>query len=159
MADKLKPHTYDRRKVLALAGTGVIAVAGIGLFPGAASADAAAVAKAIKKLIGDKSTKSGRIKLELPEIAENGNTVPVGFEVESPMTDSDYVKAVHLFAEKNPAPDVATYRFSPGSGKAKVSTRMRLLKSQNIVAVAEMSDGSIYMVKKAVKVTIGGCGG
>ena len=159
MADKLKPHTYERREVLALAGTGVIAVAGISLFPVTASADAAAVSKAVMKRIGDKSTKSGRITLELPQIAENGNTVPIGFEVESPMTDSDYVKAVHIFAEKNPSPEVATFRFTPANGKAKVSTRMRLLKSQNIVAVAEMSDGSVYMVKKAVKVTIGGCGG
>lgn len=159
MADKLKPHTYKRREVLVLAGTGVIAVAGIGLFPGVASADAAAVAKAIKKLIGDKPMKSGRITLELPQIAENGNTVPIGFEIDSPMTDSDYVKAVHIFAEKNPNPDVATYRFTPSNGKAKVSTRMRMIKSQNIIAVAEMSDGSVYMAKKAVKVTIGGCGG
>ena len=159
MADKLKPHTYERREVLALAGTGVIVVAGIGLFPVTASADATAVAKAIKKLIGDKPTKSGRITLELPQIAENGNTVPIGFEIDSPMTDSDYVKAVHIFAEGNPNPDVASYRFTPGTGKAKVSTRMRMIKSQNIVAVAEMSDGSVYMTKKAVKVTIGGCGG
>ena len=159
MADKFETQKYPRREVLALAGTGVLAVAGIGLFPGAASADAAAVSKAIMKRIGDKSMKSGRITLELPQIAENGNTVPIGFEVDSPMTDGDYVKAVHIFAEKNPFPDVATFRFTPGNGKAKVSTRMRMLKSQNIVAVAEMSDGSVYTAKKAVKVTIGGCGG
>ncbi|MCH7865528.1 MAG: thiosulfate oxidation carrier protein SoxY [Proteobacteria bacterium] len=142
-----------------MAGTGVIVVAGIGILPGAANADAAAVAKAIKEMIGDKKTKTGRIKMELPQIAENGNTVPMGFEVESPMTESDYVKAVHIFAEKNPQPYVATYRFTPDSGKAKVSTRMRLRKTQNVVAVAEMSDGSVYMVKTPVKVTIGGCGG
>ena len=93
MADKLKPHTYERREVLALAGTGVIAVAGIGLFPGGAQADHIPrhidVAKAIKDKIGDKPTKSGRITMELPQIAENGNTVPMGFEIESPMTDGD----------------------------------------------------------------------
>ena len=159
MANKFKTQKYPRRKVLALAGTGIIAVAGIGILPGAANADAAAVAKAIKEMIGDKKTKTGRIKMELPQIAENGNTVPMGFEVESPMTESDYVKAVHIFAEKNPQPNVATYRFTPESGKAKVSTRMRLRKTQNVVAVAEMSDGSVYMVKTPVKVTIGGCGG
>ena len=159
MANKFKTQKYPRRKVLALAGTGIIAVAGIGILPGAANADAAAVAKAIKEMIGDKKSKTGRIKMELPQIAENGNTVPMGFEVESPMTESDYVKAVHIFAEKNPQPNVATYRFTPESGKAKVSTRMRLRKTQNVVAVAEMSDGSVYMVKTPVKVTIGGCGG
>jgi sulfur-oxidizing protein SoxY len=142
-----------------MAGTGVIALAGIGLLPSGAHADAAAVAKAIKKRIGDKATKSGRIKMELPQIAENGNTVPVAFEVKSPMTGSDHVKAVHLFADKNPNPDVATFRFTPESGVCKVSTRMRLIKSQNVVAVAEMSDGSVYMAKAPVKVTIGGCGG
>ena len=75
------------------------------------------------------------------------------------MTAEDYVKAVHIYADGNPVPNVATFRFSPESGKARVSTRMRMRKSQNIVAVAEMSDGSVYMGKKAVKVTIGGCGG
>ena len=159
MADKFETQKYPRRKVLALAGPGIIAVAGIGILPGAAHADAAAVAKAIKEIIGDKKMKSGRITMELPQIAENGNTVPMGFEVESPMTESDYVKAVHIFAEKNPNPNVATYRFTPESGKAKISTRMRLLKTQNVVAVAEMSDGSVYKVTTPVKVTIGGCGG
>ena len=92
-------------------------------------------------------------------LAENGNTVPVGFEVQSPMTGADHVKAVHLFAEGNPEPSVASIRFSPASGRAKAATRMRLAKTQNIVAVAEMSDGSVYMAKTEVKVTIGGCGG
>ena len=75
------------------------------------------------------------------------------------MTSSDYVKTLHVYAEGNPSPEVATFRFSPESGKARVSTRMRMRGSQNIIAVAEMSDGSVYMGKKAVKVTIGGCGG
>ena len=140
---------------MAFLSTGVIAVAGIGLFPGGARADHLPrhipVAQAIKDKIGDKPTKSGRITLELPQIAENGNTVPMGFEIESPMTEGDYVKVVHIFAEKNPNPNVASFRFTPGSGKAKVNTRMRLLKSQNIVAIAEMSDGSVYMLKKPVK--------
>ncbi len=159
MADKKKPHTYERREFMTKAGTGVVALAAVSLFAGKAQADAAGVAKAVMAKIGKKSQKSGRIKIELPQIAENGNTVPVGFEVESPMSDGDYVKAVHLFAEKNPSAEVATFRFTPGSGKAKVSTRMRLAKSQNVIAVAEMSDGSVYSAKKAVKVTIGGCGG
>ncbi len=159
MADKPNPHTYKRRDFLTMAGTGIIAVAGIGLLPSGAHADAAAVAKAIKDKIGNKATKSGRITMELPQIAENGNTVPMGFAIESPMTDSDYVKAVHIFADKNPNPYVATFRFTPESGRAKVSTRMRLLKTQNVVTIAEMSDGSIYMAKTPVKVTIGGWGG
>ena len=159
MAEKFDRPVYNRRDVLELAGAGVAVVVGGSLIAFPANANKAAVADAIKKQIGDKPTQSGRIKLELPQIAENGNTVPIGIEVESAMTDSDYVKAVHVFAEKNPRPDVATFQFSPANGKAKVSTRMRLLKTQNIVAVAEMSDGSVYMAKNQVKVTIGGCGG
>ena len=159
MFEKSITHKIRRRDLLAMASTGVVAVAGIGLFAGDAMADAGAVAKAIKKSIGGKSPKSGRVTLELPEIAENGNTVPIAVEVKSPMTAKDHVKAVHVYAEGNPVPNVATFRFSPESGKARVSTRMRMRKSQNIVAVAEMSDGSVYMGKKAVKVTIGGCGG
>ncbi len=159
MSEKFITQKYRRRDVLAMAGTGVIAVAGIGLFSGEAMASPASTAKEIKAKIGGKATKSGRITLELPQIAENGNTVPIAVEIESPMTSGDYVKAVHIYADQNPAPFVATFRFTPDSGKARVSTRMRMIKSQNVIAVAEMSDGSIYMSKKAVKVTIGGCGG
>ncbi len=163
MADNLKPHTYERRDFLTMAGTGIIALAGIGLLPSGARADHSPghipFAQAFKAKFGGKPMKSGRITMELPQIAENGNTVPMGFEIESPMTDSDYVKAVHIFAEKNPNPVVGSFRFTPESGRAKVSTRMRLLKTQNVVAVAEMSDGSLYMAKTPVKVTIGGCGG
>ena len=159
MFDKNITQKIRRRDLLALAGKGVIAVAGVSLLSNKAMADSEAVVKAIKKSIGEKNLKSGRITLDLPQIAENGNTVPIAVEVESPMTEDDYVKALHVYAEGNPQPDVATYRFSPQSGKARISTRMRMMKSQNIVAVAEMSDGSVYMGKKAVKVTIGGCGG
>lgn len=159
MSEKNITHKIRRRDLLAIAGTGVVALAGIGLIGGDALADAGAVKKAMMSRIGEKSPKSGRVTLELPQIAENGNTVPIAVEVQSPMTSKDYVKAVHVYAEGNPNPEVATFRFTPESGKARVSTRMRMIKSQNIVAVAEMSDGSVYMGKKAVKVTIGGCGG
>ena len=159
MSVQFNTQNIRRRDVLALAGTGVVAVSSIGLFAGDAMADPAAVAKAIKDRIGGKKSMAGNITLELPQIAENGNTVPIAVEVASPMTDKDYVKALHIYAEGNPSPNVASFRFTPESGKARVSTRMRMIKSQNIVAVAEMSDGSVYMGKKAVKVTIGGCGG
>ena len=82
-----------------------------------------------------------------------------GFSVESPMTKSNYVKSVYLFSDKNPGHKVAKFHFTPASGKASASTRMRMIKTQNVIAVAEMSDGSIYTGKKEVKVTIGGCGG
>jgi sulfur-oxidizing protein SoxY len=153
----MKPLT--RRDVVRLAGVGAFAAVAAGLIPRAAQADAAAVADSMMQLTGTSEPMMGRVTLELPQIAENGNTVPVALSVDSPMTDSDYVKAVHLFADKNPRPDAATFRFTPGSGKAAVATRMRLAKTQNVIAVAEMSDGSVYMAKTEVKVTIGGCGG
>ncbi len=148
-----------RREILMAVGGGGLVVAGMALVPRAALADAAAVDAAIVERIGSAKMSAGRISMELPQIAENGNTVPVSIEVDSPMTESDYVKVLHIFAEKNPLPNIASFHFTPRSGKARVSTRMRLLKTQNIVAVAQMSDGSTYMAKTEVKVTIGGCGG
>jgi len=153
------PQDPERRSLLIGLGVGGLAVVGMTLVPRAVLANPEDVKMAIEERIGDAATMDGRISLELPQIAENGNTVPIAFEIDSPMTESDYVKVVHIFAEKNPLPDVASFYFTPRSGKARASTRMRMLKTQNIVAVAEMSDGSVYTAKTEVKVTIGGCGG
>jgi sulfur-oxidizing protein SoxY len=152
----LKLVETTRRETLALAAIGALAAL---LAPKMAMADEQAVAAEIKKLYGDKKFDSGKVKLDVPEIAENGLVVPVNVEVESPMTDADYVKAVHVFADGNPAPGVVSYKFTPACGKAAASTRMRLAQTQNIICIAEMSDGSLYMTKSNVKVTIGGCGG
>jgi sulfur-oxidizing protein SoxY len=149
----------SRRRLLIAAGGGGAAMAAMTLVPGLVLADAASVAESIKALIGDAATNQGRIELDLPQIAENGNTVPISISIDSPMTADDYVKAVHIFAEGNPRPDVASFHFTPACGEATCSTRIRLAKTQNIVAVAEMSDGAVYLAKAEVKVTIGGCGG
>jgi len=114
---------------------------------------------AIAKFAGGAAPQSGKISLNTPEIAENGNTVPISFSVDSPMTDANYVKEVLILADGNPNPGVATFHFSSMSGEAQAATRVRLAKTQNVVAVAKMSDGSVYMDKKEIKVTIGGCGG
>jgi len=124
-----------------------------------ALADDKAVMAEIKKLYGEKPMAEGKIKLDVPEIAENGLVVPVNLEVESPMTEADYVKAVHIYADGNPQPGIVSYSFTPACGKASAATRMRLAQTQNIVCVAEMSNGSLHMAKANVKVTIGGCGG
>ncbi len=153
------PQDPQRRSLLISLGIGGLAVVGMTLVPRAVLADAESTAAAIKERLGGKATKEGRINLELPQIAENGNTVPIAFEIDSPMTESDYVKAVHVFADKNPRPAVGSFYFTPRSGKARVSTRMRMIKTQNVIALAEMSDGSVYMASAEVKVTIGGCGG
>jgi sulfur-oxidizing protein SoxY len=158
MNDMPMQGACSRRRFITVAGA--VALAGVVGIPPAARADQALVEEAITKVIGDRKTAEGTmIKLELPEIAENGTTVPLRLEVESPMTANDYVKSVHVFADGNPRPDVASFHFTPESGKASASTRMRLAQTQNVVAVAEMSDGKVFRASKEVKVTIGGCGG
>jgi sulfur-oxidizing protein SoxY len=152
----LKLVETTRRETLALAAIASLAAF---LAPKMAMADGQAVAAEIKKLYGDKKFDSDKIKLDVPEIAENGLVVPVDIEVESPMTEQDYVKAVHVFADGNPFPSVVSYRFTPACGKAAASTRMRLAQTQNIICIAEMSNSDLYMTKANVKVTIGGCGG
>ena len=147
----------SRRDALALgAGTAAIAIAGwsAGAYatPEAATAD-------IAKFTGGKTPEKGKISIEMPEIAENGNTVPMSISVDAPMTEADHVTDVLILAEGNPNPGVATFHFTPMSGKAEASTRIRLATTQNIVAVAKTSTGKFYTASKLVKVTIGGCGG
>ena len=152
--------TSVSRRTLLGSAVGVTASAALlGVAPVALSATAD-VDAAIQALIGDAEVKTdGRISLDLPEIAENGNTVPVAVTVDSPMTGDDYVKSVHVFAADNPLPEVITFKFTPASGVASASTRMRLARTQMVVAVAELSDGSVIRTQREVKVTIGGCGG
>jgi len=147
---------WSRRTFISSAGVGALALF---IAPYTARADAKGVEEELKKLFGAKSMSEGRVKLDVPQIAENGLVVPLNIEIDSPMTDADYVKSVHIFADGNPAPHVATYRFTPAAGRASASNRIRLAKTQNIIAVAEMSDGSLHTAKAEVKVTIGGCGG
>lgn len=150
------PLGATRRRVLAVGALGGVVAA---LAPRLVMAKPADVAAAIKKLYGDKAISSSKVKLDMPQIAENGNVVPVTLTVDSPMTADDYVKAVHLFSEGNPIPDVASFYFTPGCGKASCSMRMRMANTQFVVAVAETSKGELYTGKTEVKVTIGGCGG
>ena len=147
---------FDRRQVLTIAaGAAAVGLTGFG-----AKAQAANDAQdLIKKFTGGKAPSEGKVKLDLPEIAENGNTVPITVSVDSPMSEQSYVKNVLVVADGNPRAGVATFHFSPASGVAEANTRIRLAATQNITAVAEMSDGSFHMASKQVKVTIGGCGG
>jgi sulfur-oxidizing protein SoxY len=103
--------------------------------------------------------KEGKVTLKAPEIAENGNAVPVTVSVESEMSETSYVKAIYVAADGNPNPGVITYNFTPLAGKAEVQFRTRLAQTQKLIAVAEMNDGSLYMASREIKVTIGGCGG
>ncbi|WP_315721991.1 MULTISPECIES: thiosulfate oxidation carrier protein SoxY [unclassified Bradyrhizobium] len=146
----------NRRQAFLLGG-GFVALT---VLPMAANAEPSNdAAEMIKKFTGGKDAVKGKITLDLPEIAENGNTVPLALTVESPMTAENYVKEVLFVADGNPNAGVATLMFTPMSGKAEASIRIRLAQTQNVIAVAKMSDGSLFTERKTVKVTIGGCGG
>jgi len=146
----------NRRQAFLLGG-GFVALT---VMPMAANAEPSNdAAEMIKKFTGGKEAAKGKITLDLPEIAENGNTVPLALSVESPMTSDNYVQEVLFVADGNPNAGVATLMFTPMSGKAEASIRIRLAQTQNVIAIAKMSDGSLFTERKTVKVTIGGCGG
>ena len=147
---------FNRREAFALAA-GFAGVAAFGA-PQAVYAKNDAD-EAIKTFTGGKTPVEGKVKLDLPEIAENGNTVPMTVMVDSPMTDASHVTDVLVVANENPRSGVAVFHFSPASGVAEANTRIRLAATQDVIAVARMNDGSFYMASKQVKVTIGGCGG
>lgn len=112
----------------------------------------------LQRLLGTAKPVEGKISLELNEVSDNGNTVPFSISAESPMTATEYVKALHVLAVGNPQPLVASFRLTPASAVASVTSRMRLVKSQEIVGVAEHSNGTYVMARRAVKVTIACCG-
>jgi len=112
---------------------------------------------AISEVVGDANLQTGRVTIDVPPLVENGNTVPVTITVESPMTERDHVKAIHLFNEKNPQPYVISATLGPRAGRAQLSTRIKLADAQKIIAVAEMSDGSFWSASADVIVTIAAC--
>jgi sulfur-oxidizing protein SoxY len=112
---------------------------------------------AIRDVVGEAPLREGRVRLQVPPLVENGNTVPLVVEVDSPMTASDHVKAIHVFNEKNPQPHVISVRLGARAGRARFTTRFRLADTQTVVAVAEMSDGSFHKASADVVVTIAAC--
>ena len=112
---------------------------------------------AIRNVVGEASIRKGRVELEVPPLVENGNTVALSVAVDSPMTATDYVKALHVFNEKNPQPNVISVHLGPRAGKAKISTRLRLADSQMVTAIAEMSDGTFWSASADVIVTLAAC--
>lgn len=141
----------DRRHFLV--GTAAI----VALPFGPASATPGTMAEAIRKVVGDAAVTEGRVTLDMPPLIENGNTVPLVVSVESPMTDADHVKAIHVFNEKNPQPHVFDARLSSRNGKAVIGTRIKLGDSQKIVAIAETSDGRFWSASADVIVTLAAC--
>jgi sulfur-oxidizing protein SoxY len=157
MTKRIQLNVIDRRDFV-LGASAAAAVTAL-LSASAGTAWAKSFSEVVKAAVGDAKPTEGKVSLELPEIAENGNTVPFAVSVESPMTDKDYVKSVHVFAEKNPNPEVVVFNFTPMSGKASAKSRMRLATTQDVIAIATMSSGALFIGKRTVKVTIGGCGG
>src|SRR5258707_9156271 len=146
---------FNRREALGFAA-GAAGVVALGAPQASAKNDAD---EAIKTFTGGKTPQEGKVKLDLPEITENGNTVPMTVTVESPMTEQSHVTDVLVVANENPRAAVVTFHFSPASGVAEANTRIPLAATQDVIAVAKMNDGSFYVASKQVKVTIGGCGG
>ena len=153
-----RSHSSRTTRRRFLAGAGAFA-GGLPLALSIRPADATpeAMADAIKAVIGQAKLNEGKVKLELPPLVENGNTVPLTVSVESPMTQAEHVRRIHLFNEKNPQPNVATFHLGARSGRASVSTRLRLADTQHVVAIAELSDGSLWTTKVHVIVTIAAC--
>lgn len=152
-----EPTPLTRRGVLQGAG----ALAAGGLLPVTvvqpARATPADMKVAIARVIGAAKLNIGRVKLDIPPLVENGNTVPCGVDVESPMTAADHVKAIHVFNEKNPQPNVIYTRLGPRAGRASIATRIRLSDTQTVIAIAEMSDGSFWSGSADVIITLGAC--
>ena len=147
-----------RRQVIAGGCGSVIALAVLGFVPGAALASPNDAKEMLAELTGGATLNKGRVHVTLPKITDKGPFTRITVSVDSPMSDDDYVKAVHIVSERNTVPEVASFYFSPMNGKAEVTTRIRLRKTQIIVAVAEMSDGTAYIGKGRTKVSKGGGG-
>jgi sulfur-oxidizing protein SoxY len=147
----------SRRRLLKGLSATVAGFAAAGIAKRAA-ATPESLAREVWRLIGPGKPKSGRIKVSLPTLAENGNVVPIRVAVDSPMTPDDYCSAIHVFAEENPWPTIVSIKLTPASGRADIRTRMRLGKSQDVYVYAVMSGGEVYMYKQHVDVTVGGCG-
>jgi sulfur-oxidizing protein SoxY len=150
-------NQISRRHLLQLAGG--IAVCGavpvVTVRP--THATPAMMAAAIRDLIGEATLKVGKVRLEIPPLVENGNTVPMKVSVDSPMTASDYVKSIHVFNEKNPQPNIGNFHLGPRAGRAQVATRIRLADSQKVTAIAQLSDGSFWSASIDVIVTLAAC--
>jgi len=114
---------------------------------------------AVKVITGDKELKeSDKVKLTVPEIAENGAVVPVKVEIESPMSEKEYVKSIHILNTKNSNSRCADIMLTPKNAEAKFASRVKLSESQDVVVIVGLSDGTFMKAGKSVKVTIGGCG-
>jgi sulfur-oxidizing protein SoxY len=147
----------SRRRFLGLAGSTAVlgAIPIVTVRP--VEATPAMLATAIRNVVGEALVRTGKVKLDVPPLVENGNTVPMTVSVQNPMTANDYVKSIHVFNEKNPQPNVGNFYLGPHAGRAQISTRIRLADSQKIVAIARLSDDSFWSATVDVVVTLAAC--
>jgi sulfur-oxidizing protein SoxY len=155
MHDTDSLHKTRRRFLLESAA--VAGGVGLGLSIKPAAATPETMRAAIKRVVGEGELRKGKVKLDLPPLVENGNVVALTVSVDSPMTETDYVKAIHVVNERNPQPNVITAYLGPRAGRAALSTRIRLADTQNITAIAELSDGSFWSDTVNVIVTLAAC--
>lgn len=147
-----------RRRFLALTGsTAVIGALPVAISVRPVEATPETMASAIRAVTGGANVQAGKVKLDIPPLVENGNSVPMTVSVTSPMTATDYVKSIHVFNEKNPQPNLGNFYLTPRAGRAQVSTRVRLADSQKIIAIAKLSDGSFWSITADVVVTLAAC--
>ena len=153
------PFPAVNRRCFLIHSAGFAAGAGLlSALPLAASrATPQAMQEAISKIVGEAELRHGKVTLDVPPLVENGNAVPLTVSVESPMTEADHVRAIHIVNEKNPQPYVLSATLGPRAGRASLSTRIKLADSQQVVALAEMSDGSFWSESADVIVTIAAC--
>jgi sulfur-oxidizing protein SoxY len=142
-----------RREFFGLAGGA--AMLAVTLRP--AEATPTMLASAIRNVVGTATVQTGKVKLEIPPLVENGNTVPMTVSVASPMAPEDHVRSIHVFNEKNPQPNIGNFYLGPQAGRAQVSTRIRLADSQKVVAIARLSDDTFWSASVDVVVTLAAC--
>jgi sulfur-oxidizing protein SoxY len=152
-----RPESSTRRRFLGLAGSAAVIGAAPVVTLRPAAATPATLATAIRNVVGGAVVRTGKVKLDIPPLVENGNTVPMTVSVSSPMTPDDYVKSIHVFNEKNPQPNIGNFYLGTRAGRAQVSTRIRLADSQKIVAIAHLADGSFWSASVDVVVTLAAC--
>jgi sulfur-oxidizing protein SoxY len=145
------PFQRRRRQLLATAGAAGLTCAG------ALRAEDFPSIPALAALLDKRELRRGRVTLEIPKLADNGNSVPLTITVDSPMTDTDRVVAIQVFSERNPRPRIAAIELGPDAGRAELQTRIRLAGTQHIVAVAQMADGTLWGATAEVIVTQSAC--
>ena len=147
----------DRRQFVMLACATAATGAQAQLTPNIVALRRAALDEAIRKVLAGAQARPGRVKLDLPPLIENGNSVPLTVTVESPMTSADHVRAIHVFTEKNPQPNVIAAYLGPRAGRARLAVRARIADTGSVVAIAQLSDGSFWSDSVQVVVTLSAC--